>query len=128
VTHLTLEEVRAIHRLSIERFGGSSGERDSGGLESAIAQPAAEYFGVLLHPSVAEQAAAYLFHLCQAHAFVDGNKRTAVYAMLTFLRLNGFAVRASNDDLFHLVVAVARGELEKAAVAERIAAWLTTNT
>jgi death on curing protein len=122
--HLTLEEVRVIHALTIEQFGGSSGERDAGALESALAQPAAEYFGVALHPTVAAQASAYLYHLCQAHAFVDGNKRTAVFAMLAFLHLNGFDCQATDEELFQLVVAVARGDLEKTVIVAQVEPWL----
>jgi death on curing protein len=122
--HLSLEEVRFIHALTIEQYGGSSGERDPAALESAIAQPAAEYFGVAVHPTVAAQASAYLYHLCQAHAFVDGNKRTAVFAMLAFLELNGLALHTSDDELFQLVVSVARGNLEKSAVTDQLQLWL----
>ena len=119
--HLTLEEVRTIHALMIERYGGTPSERDPQGLESALAQPSAEYFG---HPTPAGQAGAYLFHLCQAHAFVDGNKRTAVFAMLTFLHLNGFALAASDDDLFNLVVGVAKGEQGKEHATALLKGWL----
>jgi death-on-curing protein len=35
-------------------------------------------------------AAAYAFGVAKAHAFVDGNKRTAFVTSVTFLRLNGW--------------------------------------
>jgi death on curing protein len=122
--HLTLKEIPTIHDLMIAQYGGTPGERDPEGLESALAQPSAEYFGVPLHPTPADQAAAYLFHLCQAHAFLDGNKRTAIFAMLTFLHLNNFKLTASNDDLFDLVVGVAKGDLDKPAISLKLEAWL----
>jgi hypothetical protein len=62
---LSLDEVLEIHEQQIERYGGSSGLRDSAGLESAVATPQATFGGEFLHPSIPAMAAAYLFHLCQ---------------------------------------------------------------
>jgi death-on-curing protein len=66
---LSLDEVLEIHEQQIERYGGSAGLRDAAGLESAVATPQATFGGEFLHPSVPAMAAAYLFHLCQNHAF-----------------------------------------------------------
>lgn len=118
--HLTLEEVRTVHALVVEQFGGAPGERDAAGLQGALSQPGAEYFGKPLHPTVAEQAASYLYGLCQAHAFTDGNKRTAVFCALVFLQLNGYRLKASDDELFELVVGVAKGQVDKSGLAERL--------
>lgn len=65
-------------------------------------------------------AAAYLFHLCQAHAFIDGNKRTALLACHAFLDANGSRFAAPPDDLFEVVVAVADGSLGKADLTKRL--------
>lgn len=105
--------VLAMHRDLIESWGGAHGVRDEGALESALAQPQATAGGVLLHPTIQAQAAAYLFHLCMAHPFVDGNKRIAFAAMDTFLRLNGFRLDLSDEEAFSVTMAVARGDLEK---------------
>jgi len=56
--------------------------------ESSIATPATTYGGEYLHPSMPAMAAAFLFHICQNHPFVDGNKRTAANAAVTFLLTN----------------------------------------
>jgi len=63
------------------------------------------------------QAAAYLFHLCANHPFVDGNKRVAFAAMETFLRLNGFRLTLSDDEAYALSMRAARGEMRKEAIA-----------
>src|SRR5262245_9565340 len=68
---LSLDEVLEIHQQQIEKYGGSTGLRDSAGLESAVATPQATFSGEFLHRSILAMAAAYLFHLCQNHAFVD---------------------------------------------------------
>ncbi len=79
--------------------------------------PAASVAGAYLHPSLHEQAAAYLFHLVKNHPFVDGNKRVGLASCLAFLRLNRIRVHASDDDLVDIVVGVAEGRRSKADVA-----------
>jgi death-on-curing family protein len=85
---LTLDEVLEIHAQQIELYGGSDGVRDPAGLESAVATPMATFGGEFLHSSLPSMAAAYLFHICQNHPFVDGNKRTGANAAITFLLIN----------------------------------------
>ena len=114
---LTLDEALAIHAHQIARYGGALGVRDRGLLESALAMPAATFAGDYLHPSLPEQAAAYLFHLVKNHPFVDGNKRVGLACSLAFLRLNGIRVRATDDDLVDIVMGVVEGRRSKADVA-----------
>ena len=85
---LSLDEVLEIRDQQIERYGGASGLRDAAGLESAVATPRATFGGEFLHTSIPSMAAAYLFHLCQNHAFLDGNKRVGANAAVTFLLMN----------------------------------------
>ena len=105
--------VLSIHARQIERFGGTSGVRDEGLLESALAQPQATFGGQLLHPTISEQAAAYLYHLAMNHPFMDGNKRTAFAVADTFLRLNGCTLNLTDDRAYDLVMQVARGTMTK---------------
>lgn len=114
VEFLTLDEVLALHADQLERYGGRAGLRDVSLLQSALAVPAATFGGVFLHQTIDEMAAAYLFHLARDHPFVDGNKRTALMAMLVFLRLNGFRLRAGPAAVFDLVVGVASDGITKA--------------
>ncbi len=116
-TILTLDEVLAIHAHQIERYGGAMGLRDRRVLESALAMPSASFGGEMLHPSLHEQAAAYLFHLVKNHPFIDGNKRVGLSCCLVFLRLNDLEVLADDDELVELVLGVAEGRLSKADVA-----------
>ena len=83
---------------------------DRGKLEGAVARPQATFEGVLLHPSVFAQASVLVHGLCQAHAFLDGNKRTAWVATLTFLSRNGIEVRLlSAIEMSDYMVEVAQG-------------------
>ncbi len=114
---LTLAEVLDIHQDQVERYGGASGIRDIDLLKSALGMPQATYGGQFLHTNIYEMAAAYLFHLVKNHPFNDGNKRTGAVAALVFLTLNGLDLEAPEDDFAEMVLAVARGELDKADVA-----------
>lgn len=110
---LTLDEVLEIHAQQIELYGGSSGLRERGALESAIATPQATFGGEYLHPTIPAMAAAYLFHLCQNHAFVDGNKRVAANSAITFLLMNDWEPTFAEEELVELVLQVASGLLKK---------------
>jgi death on curing protein len=83
--HLTVSAVRAIHTEVLAAHGGARGIRDQALLESAVAAPQASMMGRSLISNPIEIAAAYLFYLCRNHAFIDGNKRTALAACLVFL-------------------------------------------
>jgi death on curing protein len=82
IIFLTLSEVVEIHTDQIERFGGDPGIRDLGLLSSAVATPYATFQQTFLHEDIFDMASAYAFHICQNHAFVDGNKRTALASTL----------------------------------------------
>lgn len=114
---LTLDEVLAIHADQIHRYGGERGLRDRGLLSSALAMPDASFGGVSFHTSLAEMAAAYLFHLARNHPFVDGNKRVALAAALAFLWINDHRLEAGDDALTDLVMGVASGRVGKAEAA-----------
>ena len=76
--YLSLDEAMAIHAHQIARYGGTPGIRDRTLLESALAMPKATFGAELLHPTLSEQAAAYVFHLVKNHPFLDGNKRVGL--------------------------------------------------
>jgi death-on-curing protein len=115
---LELDEVVEIHRDQIARYGGTPGVRDMGLLESALAVPQAGSGGEYFHADLFEMAAAYLFHIASNHPFVDGNKRVAMAAALTFLELNGLVVDVgSSVAIEKIVLAVASGKANKAAAA-----------
>ena len=85
VQFLSLDEVVEIHTVLIERFGGPTGVRDLGLLESALFRPQTGYY-----KNLTEMAAAMFESLIKNHPFVDGNKRVAFFATDVFLRLNGY--------------------------------------
>ena len=118
VVFLSVDVVLKIHRRVIEEFGGDPGLRDRGLLESAVAMPQSTFGGVDLHVGLPEKAAAYHFHLCANHPFMDGNKRVAVVAAEVFLLINGQELSASDNDVEELTLGVAAGRLSKDHVIE----------
>ena len=115
---LTLAEIIDVHTDQITRYGGNSGVRDFGLLESALAQPEASFAGEWLHHDLYDMASAYAYHLCQNHPFIDGNKRTALACALVFLELNGVRPRDPKGKLKDAMLNVASGTLSKAKFSE----------
>jgi len=118
---LSIELVLELHHDQIMTLGGSSGVRDIGLLNSALAMPQQTFGGELLHSTIYEQAAAYLFYISRNHPFIDGNKRTAYAAMQTFLELNGYVLNLSDEEEIDLVLQVAQGNMSK----EELSAFLS---
>jgi death-on-curing protein len=115
---LDIDRVLRIHKSLIEQYGGAEGVRDVGLLHSALAMPQASFGGQLLHADLFEMAAAYLYHLVQNHAFIDGNKRVGAATAIIFLAMNDVEIEADEDGLVDLTLGVARGEIGKQEIAE----------
>lgn len=112
--------VVAIHEAQLAEHGGPAGLRDATLLASALARPQQlEAYGSP-RPDLAALAAAYGYGLARNHPFVDGNKRTALVVMETFLNLNGWELDADNVDCVQEILLLAGGELDEAALAH----WL----
>ena len=101
------------HEDLLIRYGGKPGLRDEKLLESALAQPEATFEGEYLHKSIYEMAAAYGFHLCKNHPFIDGNKRIALIALFTFLYVNGYEIQLDEKKMYLLIMAIADGTMSK---------------
>ena len=106
-------EVIELHLQVISRSGGMAGLRDSGLLDSALAQPNMTFDGEDLYPSLADKAAALAFSLINNHPFVDGNKRIGHAAMEVFLVLNGHELNASVEEQESIILQVASGTLDR---------------
>jgi death on curing protein len=118
------EIVPLLHLDLIHRYGGRRGLRDRGLLFSALAQPRTTIRGKYLHRTIFEKAAAYGYHLCRNHRFVDGNKRVAFVVMDIFLQMNGWHINATEQDAFKMMVSLASGKISKPALAK----WLKTHS
>lgn len=116
VTFLRARHVLSMHDEALTVAPGLPGVRDPGMLESAVNAPENAYLG-----SLAELASAYAHGIAKGHAFVDGNKRTAVYAMLAFLEVNGFALTLPDDAWEVVINGVAAGSVTRDELAKEIA-------
>jgi death on curing protein len=124
MNYLTAEQVLFIHARLIAETGGAHGVRELNLLLSAVARPQATFEGQELYPDLFSKSAALLESLIGNHAFVDGNKRTAITAIGLFLRLNGYGLTASNRE----VVAFTLQCAQERVPLEQIALWLKEHT
>src|SRR5215210_5083288 len=116
--------VLEIQSLLIERYGGIHGLRDEGALESALM--AAENRAYYENVPIEILAATYAYHLSQAHAFLDGNKRIAAAVAGVFLELNGAWLAATEDEIIELFLDIAASRLSREDVERKFAEWLIT--
>ena len=113
IRFLTLSEVLLILEDQIRNYGGAYGVTDLNLLSSAIYMPESSFDGKYLHESIPAMAAAYTYHLCQNHPFIDGNKRVALASSLVFLDINGYEFNCNEDTLYNEIMNVAKGETKK---------------
>ncbi len=112
---LTLKQVQRLHQKSIQRFGGSEGIRDQALFESSVLHPQNVYY--YAHGDLFDIAAAYAYHIAQAQAFFDGNKRTAVAAALTFLEGNGVSTDFDGMPIYQAMIDVVEKRVDKLQIA-----------
>jgi death-on-curing protein len=117
--------VLIIHYKLIERYGGIHGLRDEGALESAI--KAAENRFHYETEDISKLAATYAYHLSQAHAFLDGNKRIAAAITGVFLEINGYFLEASEDEIIELFLSIAASKVSRDETEEKFTGWIMIN-
>ena len=120
---LSKNQIVMLHESLIDEFGGSRGIRDEGLLESAIRAPFQTFAGQDLYPTIQAKAAQLCYGLVKNHAFVDGNKRIGVHAMLVFLELNNIILGYTQKDLFTIILDVADGR----AQADDMTKWILSH-
>jgi len=117
--YLLKKSVPAIHKLQIAEHGGQDGARDIGLLESALAGPK-NLEAYEPDAGIARSAASLGFGIAKNYPFLDGNKRTALAATRAFLLLNGYTLRATQEEKYLTFLALADGTLSEA----ELASWL----
>ena len=122
--YLRVEQVLFIHARIIAETGGEHGVIDLGLLESAVGRPQGIFDGIELYPDLFSKAAALLQSLVGNHAFLDGNKRTAIASVGLYLSANGYELTASNRELESFVLRCAQGS----ETLQEIARWLRDNS
>jgi death-on-curing protein len=115
---LTVQMVTAIHDEQLAIHGGSAGLRDANLLESALDRPRNKW--AYENASLAELAAAYGYGIAKNHPFVDGNKRTALLCIYTFLGTNGVDFLVPEPEAAAMILSLAAGEVSE----ENLARWI----
>lgn len=115
-------DVQALNEEIMDRMGSSSAIRDEGALESAVKR--AEMAAYYEDADIFEQAAKLIVGIALAHAFIDGNKRTALAAGTTFLILNGQYIVSDPEEFGRQIVAIIQRADSLDAATERFVTWL----
>lgn len=110
---LTPEQIIQLHEILIKHTGGSDGIRDRGLLESAVYAPFHSFDGIPIFPTIEKKAARLGFGLVKNHAFVDGNKRIGILAMLSFLEINGIPLHCTDEELVKIGLGLAEGTVNE---------------
>ena len=121
---LTKEQIFILHKCIYDRYGGSYGLRDEGLLDSALMAPFQTFAGEDLYPEDTDKIAHMAYALICNHPFHDGNKRIGALALLTLLKINGYEVKATNEELTELIYKVAQSEADD----RDIKAWIVTHS
>ncbi|MBI2028992.1 type II toxin-antitoxin system death-on-curing family toxin [Candidatus Gottesmanbacteria bacterium] len=122
--YLTLEQILVIHQDQVNRFGGLTGLKSLELLESTVYRPQSTFGGKELYPTLFDKAAALVHSLLLNHPFVEGNKRTAIVAMVIFLHINGIHILAKNDEIVTLALEIENRKMN----IEKISKWLKTHS
>jgi death-on-curing protein len=119
-----LETALKFHYILIERYGGSHGLRDRGALESALAAAQNRYF--YEEADLAMCAATYAYHVSQAHAFIDGNKRIGWAMTILFLEMNGIVLTVPETEAEEVCLLIAASQITRDEVERRFTQWIMT--
>jgi death-on-curing protein len=115
---ITKDILLAVHAELLNRFGGLSGIRDEGLLDSALNRP--KHLLSYGSPTLFQMAASYSHGIVKNHPFLDGNKRTGFMSAYIFLGVNGWSLEAPEEEAVLGTLALAAGETPE----EAYAAWL----
>jgi death-on-curing protein len=118
---LSVEIVTAIHDEQLVIHGGGQGLRDEGMLVSALERPVNKWS--YEQADLPELAAAYAFGLAKNHPFIDGNKRTALLALYTFLSINDVEFVLPEEKAAAAILALAAGEVDE----DGLTRWIRDN-
>jgi len=118
---LTRQIIVAIHDEQLAIHGGASGLRDEGMLESALDRPRNRW--AYESAGLAELAAAYAFGIARNHPFIDGNKRTSLLALYTFLGVNGIDFDVPEAEAAAMILSLAAGEVDEGGLTR----WIKDN-
>lgn len=127
--YLTVKDIIKINAKLITTV--SSGEliglKDAAALDMAVNQPQQEVFGEELYPTIYDKASILAINLAKRHPFQNGNKRTALVAMITFLMMNGYATSFTQEEAVQFILNITTSSQEFDLMKEEVAHFLETS-
>lgn len=124
INYLTPDDIRELHDIALQRYGGTPGEHEPGSIDFMAEKPAMEFFGQEQYPGLFRKAAVYLEGFATRQFFVDANKRTAFLCAVTFLEMNGYSLVVSIDEGLAFCLAIANKQVDL----DGIARWLESHS
>lgn len=121
---LSKEQIIMMQEILVKQTGGLAGIRDEGLLDSAIKTPFQTFAGEELYPTIQKKAACLCYGLVNNHAFIDGNKRIGILAMMTFMELNNLEVKCSDEELISSGLDIASSKSDQ----EQILSWIIAHS
>lgn len=127
--YLTVKDIVKINTKLITTV--SSGEligiKDAAALDMAVNQPQQEVFGEALYPTIHDKAAILAINLAKRHPFQNGNKRTALMAMLTFFMMNGYTTKFTQEEAVQFILNITTSQQAFDEMKEAVANDLKTS-
>lgn len=127
--YLTVKDIIKINAKLITTV--SSGEliglKDAAALDMAVNQPQQEVFGEELYPTIYDKASILAINLAKRHPFQNGNKRTALVSMITFLMMNGYTTSFTQEEAVQFILNITTSSQEFDLMKEEVAHFLETS-
>lgn len=127
--YLTVKDIIKINAKLITTV--SSGEliglKDAAALDMAVNQPQQEVFGEELYPTIYDKASILAINLAKRHPFQNGNKRTALVSMITFLMMNGYTTSFTQEEAVRFILNITTSNQEFDLMKEEVAHFLETS-
>ncbi|MEO1781260.1 type II toxin-antitoxin system death-on-curing family toxin [Enterococcus diestrammenae] len=127
--YLTVKDIVKINTKLITTV--SSGEligiKDAAALDMAVNQPQQEVFGEALYPTIHDKAAILAINLAKRHPFQNGNKRTALVAMLTLFMMNGYTTKFTQEEAVQFILNITTSQQAFDEMKEAVANDLKTS-
>ncbi len=120
--YITALDIHAINSAVLRRAGFQSTIMNESAIESAVMRPrmAAYYESA----DLVQQAALLISGIALAHAFLDGNKRTALVAGMAFFYINGYILDDTSDEPGRQIEALIARQEDRAAALADFTGWL----
>ncbi|MGL6158951.1 type II toxin-antitoxin system death-on-curing family toxin [Microbulbifer sp.] len=110
LAHLTAEDVHGYHDAILEELPGLPGTKPGMSVEALVGRIHQNLYYTHFK-GIEEVAGLYAEVIARGHVFNDGNKRTSLVSMISFLRANGYAVDANRSEIAEWIIKLADGQV-----------------